>query len=149
MDDPELLKRRLDRERRRPREGERLLETKSRELYDAKEQIERQYDALVKRSAKIELLDSVVRFAQQSAPFEQMMQRFVDTVCDATGWPVGHVYVPSERGDVLVPLHTWHLEHPARFAAFRRITEQTTFAPGAGLPGRVWASGQPLWIDDV
>jgi hypothetical protein len=35
---------------------------------------------------------------------------------------------------------------PEEFVALCR---QTTFAPGAGLPGRVWASGQSAWVPDV
>ena len=29
------------------------------------------------------------------------------------------------------------------------MSRRTTFARGVGLPGRVWASGQPAWIPDV
>ena len=29
------------------------------------------------------------------------------------------------------------------------MSRRTTFAPGVGLPGRVWASGQSAWIPDV
>jgi hypothetical protein len=32
---------------------------------------------------------------------------------------------------------------------FRSLTERTTFNRGEGLPGRVWASGEPAWIVDV
>src|SRR5687767_10001170 len=110
MGESELLKRKVERERRARQEAERLLETKSRELYHAKEELQRQFDALLKRNAKIELLDSVVKFGHQAPPFREMMQRFVDVVCGVSGWPVGHVFVPvDDRPDVLVPLKTWHI----------------------------------------
>src|SRR5262249_51143015 len=34
-------------------------------------------------------------------------------------------------------------------AGFEVMTRQSRFPPGVGLPGRVWASGQPAWIRDV
>ena len=34
-------------------------------------------------------------------------------------------------------------------AAFEAASRATTFAPREGLPGRVWASGEPAWIADV
>ena len=41
--------------------------------------------------------------------------------------------------------------HPAsvQFPEFEAISRQTLFPPGIGLPGRVWSSGQPVWILDV
>src|SRR5262249_15201081 len=36
-----------------------------------------------------------------------------------------------------------------RFAEFRDASRQITFAPGVGLPGRVWAGGQPVWVGDL
>jgi signal transduction histidine kinase len=32
---------------------------------------------------------------------------------------------------------------------FTELTRQIAFAPGIGLPGQVWASGEPQWIGDV
>jgi signal transduction histidine kinase len=49
----------------------------------------------------------------------------------------------------LVPTTTWHLDRPERFVDFRKVTEQTSFELGTGLPGRVLESKKPAWIRDV
>ena len=38
---------------------------------------------------------------------------------------------------------------PSRVPEFEAISRRTVFARGMGLPGRVWASGEPAWIPDV
>ena len=42
----------------------------------------------------------------------------------------------------------WHLQIPV-FYEFKKSSEAYTFSKGIGLPGRVWESGQPVWITDV
>jgi PAS domain S-box-containing protein len=32
---------------------------------------------------------------------------------------------------------------------FAAVSRQRTFAPGIGLPGRIWASGAPTWVADI
>src|SRR5262249_36238635 len=66
----------------------------------------------------------------------------------ATGWPIGHVLVRGEGGQ-LATTHLWRLEDPERYGVFRDLSDRTRFPPDVGLPGRVLASGKPLWIMDV
>jgi Signal transduction histidine kinase regulating C4-dicarboxylate transport system len=49
----------------------------------------------------------------------------------------------------LIPTEIWHLEEPERFEIFRKVTENTRFTSGVGLPGRVLANGKPAWVIDV
>src|SRR6185369_6792239 len=73
-----------------------------------------------------------------------------DQLCAYTGWPIGHVYVLASDGSrSMVPTSIWHLDRPAEFESFVRVTEATRLAPGKGLPGRVLAGERPLWIMDV
>jgi PAS domain S-box-containing protein len=51
-------------------------------------------------------------------------------------------------GDVLRCGAVWEAE-PGRYDTFRHATQQRRFAPGQGLPGRVWSSGTPEWLPDV
>jgi two-component system sensor histidine kinase/response regulator len=49
----------------------------------------------------------------------------------------------------LRPTGIWYLADPAHYDAFHEVTQQTTFAFGVGLPGRIWESGEPTWIVNV
>lgn len=42
----------------------------------------------------------------------------------------------------------WH-KASLEVQEFEALNRQTTFPPGIGLPGRVWASSEPVWIADV
>ena len=96
------------------------------------------------------LLEQIAVAANSSATSDAALQTCLDLVCTHVGWPVGHVYRRAEDGGPgLVPTTLWHLDDPARFAAFREVTEKTPLAAGVGLPGRVLASGEPAWIPDV
>ena len=107
-------------------------------------------EAIRRKTAFVTLLQNVAVAANEARSIEEAMQRAVDEVCAATGWPVGHVYVRSgDWSSGLSPTKIWHLDDADRFDTFRRITEATRFPPGAGLPGRVLSTSSPHWITDV
>jgi len=74
--------------------------------------------------------------------------QILKAICDALGWEYGALWNVDARAGVLRCVATWS-PPPLLFQSFADISRQRTFAAGVGLPGRVWASGQPAWIPDV
>jgi PAS domain S-box-containing protein len=105
---------------------------------------------LQRQSAFVHLLQRVAIAANEALTVEDTMRTCLDQVCAHTGWPVGHVYVATaDSTGMMVPSAIWSLKDPEQFETFRQVTERTPLALGAGLPGRVFASGKPAWIIDV
>src|SRR5205823_7321871 len=48
-----------------------------------------------------------------------------------------------------VPTSMWHLDLPARLAAFQQATQARQYTPGEDPIGRAIASGQPAWGVEV
>lgn len=104
-----------------------------------------------KRSEAIaQMFSRIAVAANQADAIEDAMDTAVEAVCEQTGWPIGHAYLTdAEDPDLLVPLDSWHIEEPGSFETLYETTMQTPFESGAGLPGRVLATGEPAWIEDV
>ena len=118
-------------------------------LNDIRDRIELE-KTLSQRALEAELLHRAVAMADETETLEDALQKSVDIVCQMIDWPVGHAYVPSSSTmGRLEPTKIWHLHDEKLFANLRRVTEQTSFVSGEGLPGRVWESGKPAWIEDV
>jgi signal transduction histidine kinase/CheY-like chemotaxis protein len=128
------LKKRLDREQRARAESEAIAEKALSELYT--------------RKKEIELLQLITVAANEASTVEDAMRTALDRVCAHTRWPVGHVHLKDSAG-VLVSTSLWHLDNPERYETFRKVSEAMTFAPGTGLPGRVFEERKPAWIVDV
>jgi PAS domain S-box-containing protein len=98
--------------------------------------------------ALIQLLQVVAVAANEAAGVEEALQTCLDAVCAHTGWPLGHAWLVDAQGS-LAPTGIWHPAGPGSFPRFREATARTRLAPGQGLPGRVLASGEPEWIEDI
>lgn len=106
-------------------------------------------DALRWERRARELLQRIAVETSRARDLREALGAVLRAVCAHTGWPVGHVFELDASGQRLVSARLWHLEDPAAYEAFRRISEDFVFTPGVGMPGRVLASGRPLWIMDV
>ena len=69
-------------------------------------------------------------------------------MCENLGWDVGFFWTVNDEGDALVCRQSWH-RPDVPVDEFETASCSRTFAKGEGLPGRVWASGQPAWILDI
>jgi PAS domain S-box-containing protein len=107
------------------------------------------FDLLLGQTADIRLLEEVAVAANSADPIERILQRVLDQICAYMAWPVGHVLLLEESTGDLLSARLWHMERPAVFEEFRKVSEAYRFRPGEGLPGRVLASGKPAWITNV
>jgi signal transduction histidine kinase/integral membrane sensor domain MASE1/CheY-like chemotaxis protein len=69
-------------------------------------------------------------------------------ICDSLKWQFGAIWLVDDDGKRLRPFKTF-AQPDARLEDFQRTTEQMTFEPGVGLPGRVWSNGRSSWIENA
>jgi PAS domain S-box-containing protein len=91
---------------------------------------------------------AVARSLAESSSVEEAARRILQAICETLGWEHGGLWRVDGSERVLRCVETWH--PPGRsFPEFDEASRCSTFAPGVGLPGRVWESGQPAFIPDV
>jgi two-component system, sensor histidine kinase and response regulator len=91
---------------------------------------------------------AVARTLAESTSLGQATPDLLRSVCGILGWDVGILWKVDAPAQVLRCVEVWH-EPLVAVPAFTALCRQSTFTPGVGLPGRVWASGTPAWIEDV
>src|SRR6266545_4149373 len=69
-------------------------------------------------------------------------------VCEKTGWVIGHAWVPNSDATALDLVVGWYWGD-GELKPFKAASEASHFKPGIGLPGRVWQSKQPVWVEDI
>src|ERR1700704_6275584 len=83
------------------------------------------------------LLGEVTALAAETKSVADVLQLCLDAVCELSGWPVGHAYVPSEDSSLeLVPTAIWHVEDE-KYERLRQATMNSRFRSGVGLPGTI------------
>ena len=66
----------------------------------------------------MDVLYRAVNYASERHSFEDALQLCLESVQRLTGWPAGHVYLPTDKEPVvLVPSGIWHFTEPEKYAA--------------------------------
>jgi len=81
---------------------------------------------------------------------EELCRRVLATLGGTLGWSVGAIWRPSDEQSILRPTAVWTAPgSSAEVGEFAEQTREERFAPGQGVPGRVWAFRRPSWISDL
>jgi len=98
----------------------------------------------------LQLLQAVTIAANESSSIESAARVSLDRICAYTGWPVGHVLFMAPGSETeLVSAGIWRVEGRQSYSDFRQVIDRRRFPSGAGLAGRVLASGEPEWTTDI
>ncbi|MBZ5536608.1 MAG: response regulator [Acidobacteriia bacterium] len=91
---------------------------------------------------------AVTRILAESASLVSATPQILQAVCESLGWAVGAIWRVDMKANVLRCVDIWHVPR-LNAVRFKQVTGETAFPAGVGLPGRVWATGQSAWIQDV
>ncbi len=97
------------------------------------------------------LLESQDRLSQvlrESASISEAGPRLLASIGEFLDWDAGALWMRGENGESLESVSAW--ARPGFDAGpFLNQTRSMRFRPGEGLPGKVWQTGDPAWIEDV
>ena len=97
---------------------------------------------------RLRVKDAISRVLAEAATLKEATPQIIQTLCEVGGWEFGALWNVNRTANELFCVEVWHIPS-ANAPEFEAITRQRPFAPGIGLPGRVWSEAKPQWVPDV
>ncbi|MBW4441430.1 MAG: response regulator [Plectolyngbya sp. WJT66-NPBG17] len=97
---------------------------------------------------QLQLQHVVTRVLAESATLDEATPRLLQTICEHANWDFGELWIADRSANVIRCTARWS-RLAGQFTEFESSSQSWVFASGFGLPGRVWSSGEPLWMSDV
>ena len=97
---------------------------------------------------QLDLLQTITMEVAAAGDLASALEVVLREVCVKTGWVLGHAWVPNPDAGVLDLVAAWYCGD-GELKPFRAVSDASQFKPAVGLPGRVWESKQPAWVEDV
>ncbi len=91
---------------------------------------------------------AVTRVLSEATTLEEAVPKIIQAIGESLEWDLGVFWRVDKAPGVLRCLDQWKV--PSLQAdPFSMETWQHVFNRAEGLPGRIWASGKPVWVTDV
>lgn len=79
---------------------------------------------------------------------EAALQLVLRRICEESGFVLGQAWTCEDEGAYLELRAAWSTDGPA-LDSFRRRSACMTFERSQGIPGEAWATGAPVWAEDM
>jgi len=96
----------------------------------------------------LRLEHAITRCLAAGEGLSETLKGVIREICESQNWDVGRYFTADEKAGVLRFAEAWSRPDPA-LEEFLSASRKATFAPGVGLAGTVWQTGQPLWVPDL
>ncbi len=96
----------------------------------------------------LRLEHSVTRTLAGSDNVSTAMKAMMRMVCETEGWECGRYFRVDTEAGVMRFAEGWGVPNEA-IQGFIAGSRDLTYAPGAGVMGQVWQSGQAMWVSDI
>src|SRR6266851_3125771 len=91
---------------------------------------------------------TVTHILSEATTLEEATPRILQAVCDCLVWDLGALWRHDRAARVLRCVEVWHPDSVA-VPEFEAANRESPLKSGIGLPGRVWSTGEPVFIPDV
>ncbi len=110
--------------------------------------LSREVTARRRTEQRLALQYAITRILSRSIDFVEGTHEILQTVCESLGWQVGVLWAVDHQAEMLRCIDFWH-RPSLKVNGFERISRTRTIARGVGLPGRIWETGEPVWIPNL
>jgi signal transduction histidine kinase/integral membrane sensor domain MASE1/CheY-like chemotaxis protein len=91
---------------------------------------------------------AVTQVLAEARTLDEAAPGILKAVCESLGWDVGILWTVDAAAGRLGYVASWHVPS-VDTGPFEELSRTIVFAPGVGLPGRVWSGARPYSIEDV
>ena len=94
------------------------------------------------------LLQTITQAISEAPNFDEAIAITLHQVCQTVNWCYGEAWIPDDGKNVLKLSPSWY-GRSKHLDRFREESKKHNFPYNIGKPGRVWATKQPEWTEDV
>lgn len=95
-----------------------------------------------------ELFNKMIPAITKARDMDQALEEIVKIICSSTNWILGEIWTHFGNKLFLRMKFAWSTRDH-ELEKFINYSRGFVFAPGEGMPGRIWLSKKPEWENDV
>lgn len=129
-------------------ESESRLQTLAANIHQQNQRLQREIQVRQRAEEEIFFLLSTTQAIAEADDFQSALSIILHSCCETIGWDFGEAWIPNPNNTLLECSRGWYTSDPS-LERFRNQSLTINLSPNIGLPGRVWFSQQPEWIEDI